>query len=85
MNNYKIYSLNEPNSDIVRYIGLTKNELKKRYEGHFSRVNNPSHKASWVKGLRNKGLRPSMILIEDGLTKEQALQKEIQYIKLFKV
>jgi group I intron endonuclease len=79
---YSIYSLNEPNSEIVRYIGFSYNP-NKRYEEHL-RENNICYKRNWVKSLKNENQLPLLYIIEDGLTKDEALQKEIHYIKLLK-
>ena len=84
MMNYKIYGLSEPDGETIRYIGFTGQPLNKRFNGHFSKLNNPSHKTSWINGLRKTNQRPEIILIEDNLSKEEALNKEIHYIKLFK-
>jgi group I intron endonuclease len=79
---YSIYSLNEPNSEIVRYVGFSYNP-NKRYEEHL-RENHICYKRNWVKSLKNENQLPLLYIIEDGLTKDEALQKEIHYIKLFK-
>lgn len=78
--NYKIYTLTEHGSELVRYVGLTKYTLEHRLRSHFDDKRN-SHRAHWLKSLKEK---PDMQLIEDGLTLEQANEKEIFYIKLFK-
>lgn len=46
-----IYTLSDPISDEVRYIGITKN-LKKRYREHIreSKLNN-RHKSTWIRSL----------------------------------
>jgi group I intron endonuclease len=81
--NCKVYVLKEPNSEIVRYVGITTYPLQKRYIGH---VNDPkkTYKTNWIKSLKLNGLLPEIELVEDGLSFEEALKKEIEYIKLFK-
>lgn len=81
---YKVYSLKEPDSDIVRYIGYTGKSLKVRLRGHLNCLISKSKKNSWIISLKNKNTSPTIELIEDGLTKEEALNKEVFYIKLFK-
>ncbi len=82
-NNFKVYSLVEPNSDVVRYIGCTRRTPEKRLERH---LNQPykSPKNDWIKSLKLQGLRPEMNVIVDGLTEEEAYLMEKEYIKLFK-
>lgn len=84
MNNYKIYGLTEPDGETLRYIGLTGNDIKNRFKEHLNEWYKNSYKNNWIRSLKREGLKPSLILIEDGLTSEQAAEKEIHYIKLFK-
>ena len=83
MAEYTIYTLNEPNTDIVRYVGLTY-DLKNRIRQHLKcykkyRVN------SWIKHLKKDGYLPSVKVIEDNIqTLDEAKKKEIDFIALFK-
>ncbi len=60
-----IYSLIDPRYNKVRYIGKTVN-LKRRYEQHLYLFtgNNP-RKERWIQGLKNEGLKPEMVVIEE--------------------
>lgn len=81
---YKIYSINCPiNSEMIRYIGVTKKLLNVRLREHLLDKDR-THKTDWIKSLNRKSLIPSINLIEDDLTLEEAFKKEIEYIKLFK-
>lgn len=82
MNDFKIYGLKEPHTEMIRYIGLTGHDLQKRLSEHLI-DNKISHRRNWIVHLKNNGISPDIVLIEDGLTKEQSKQKEIDYIKLF--
>jgi len=84
MSHYCIYSLNEPDTETVRYIGLTGKTLKERLWGHTSKSKLKTRKASWILSLKNKGTKPDIILIEDGLSLEEAKKKEVHYILMFK-
>jgi group I intron endonuclease len=79
---YSIYSLNEPNSEIVRYIGFSYNP-KKRIKEHL-RERNICHRKNWINSLKNNNELPLLNIIENELTKEEAIEKEIHYIKFFK-
>lgn len=83
-NNYKIYSLNDPKSGFVRYVGLTKMSLEKRLRFHLCQLKVRCHKNYWIKKLKSHNLKPSIRLLENSLTKEQASLKEILYIRMFK-
>lgn len=60
-----IYGLVDPRDKRVRYIGKT-NSLKRRLEQHVSNddASNP-RKQRWIAGLKEKGLRPEMIVVEE--------------------
>ena len=80
---YQIYTLNEPNSDIVRYVGLTRNP-EKRHKEHIKEKRHNSYKSHWVSKLTQRGLEPKMDIIETDLSLQEAFEKEMHYIKLFK-
>lgn len=79
---YSIYSLNEPNSEIVRYIGLSYNP-NKRYSQHLNE-RDLCYRKNWIISLKNNNELPLLNIIEINLTKEEAIEKEIHYIKFFK-
>jgi len=82
-NNYKIYCLKEPDTELVRYIGLTGCSIEKRFKEHI-KCNDKSRRRNWIYSLKSKGVKPTIGLIEDGLNLKDACNKEIEYIKLFK-
>jgi len=57
-----IYTLSHPITNEVRYVGKTIN-IKRRYKQHLYDKRG-SHKASWVKSLKNEGLKPIMNIVE---------------------
>lgn len=59
-----IYSLIDPQSNQVRYIGKSINP-KRRYYEHIKYVDNNSHKSNWIKKLILQGLKPSLSIIEE--------------------
>jgi predicted GIY-YIG superfamily endonuclease len=79
--NYKIYYLTD-HTNKIRYIGLTKLELKKRLQFHLNEYRFNTHKTNWVKKNRDN---ISIILIEDCIKDiNSAKEAEVTYIKLFK-
>ncbi len=81
MNNYKIYALAD-NFLGVRYIGLTAKDLNYRLKQHLKDYRHNFHKVNWVKKYRNE---IKIMLIEDGInTLQEAKEKEIYYIQVFK-
>lgn len=83
-----IYALIDPNTLLVRYIGQTICNVKKRYHQHIYAAKQEKskvrHITSWIKYLANKYQTPILEIIEDNIEIEQLDSKEIQYIKLFK-
>lgn len=60
-----IYGLKDPVTNIIRYIGKT-NNLKQRLKAHLNPARyKPTHKFNWIKKLREKGLKPTIEIIEE--------------------
>ncbi len=87
MNNYKIYILTEPdNAESIRYCGYTKNTLECRLKNHLRKSNKSNmHKKYWIDKLKRCGKIPLIKLVEDNLTFDNVIKKEIFYIKLYKI
>lgn len=87
-NCFKIYGLVNPNEpEKIRYIGQTSKSLKVRLRNHIDKAKREkalNHRICWLKSLLIQDLQPTMILIEDNLTQQEANIKEKFYIKLFK-
>lgn len=58
-----IYTLCCPLTDETRYVGKTKSE-RARYSNHLS-DKSKCHKASWIKSLKAKGLKPTYYVIDE--------------------
>lgn len=63
MEEYKIYSLNDPETNEVRYVGKTVSPLYKRLSSHY-RDKKKSYKTHWIESLKEKKLKPIIKLIE---------------------
>lgn len=63
---YKIYSLSDPITNEVRYIGVTQRTLEQRLYQHVweSKTNRGTHKIHWIRTLTNQNLKPIIKLIE---------------------
>lgn len=83
MKTYKIYTLNDPKTNIIRYVGQTCYSLEDRLKRHL-RAKDKSHRTNWIKSLKNLNLKPNIILIEENLTKEECNLLEKYYIKTFR-
>ena len=78
-----IYTLSDPISKEVRYVGLTIRPLKQRFSQHYSRKCN-NHKCNWIKSLRNKGLKPVMQELDVANSIKELNDLEIYWIEQFK-
>jgi len=80
---YKIYSLNDPNTKEIRYIGYTSQSLESRLKQHVrdSNRNGKSYKRNWIKSLKTN---PTIELIEDKIeNKDKILELERYYISKY--
>ena len=62
-----IYTLKDPNTNTIRYVGKTKN-LKMRYYAHCSRhklSKYKSYKSSWILSLLNNNQKPIMEVLDE--------------------
>lgn len=78
-----IYILIDPENQQVRYIGKTKN-ISRRYSQHISECSKiRSHKNNWILSLKNKGLKPEMVVIDECDNNDWTFLEQ-WYIQLFK-
>lgn len=60
-----IYGLIDPRTECLRYVGKT-TDLRKRFLRHCNpRRSDRSHRGCWLRGLRNLGLQPTMVVLEE--------------------
>lgn len=83
MKTYKIYTLNHPITNEIRYVGQTLYELKIRLRKHLV-SKDKSYRTNWIQSLLKQDLKPKINLILDNLTKEESNYYEQYYIKKYK-
>jgi len=81
--NYKVYSLLENGK--IRYIGFTRNKLTKRLSEHIRKTPRNSHRDNWIRKLKKENNLPTILLLEENLTKECAIELEKLYILWCKI
>ncbi len=79
----EIYALKDENG-VVRYVGKSSHSSQKRYSRHLAdgRNSEKTHKACWIRGMLQRGLTPTMDIIDvvDG----DGLDAEMKWIKFFR-
>jgi hypothetical protein len=61
----RIYGLVDPRDNKIRYVGKTKNTLKKRLSEHlYKKENSNTYKHNWISSLKNIDLKPFIIELE---------------------
>jgi hypothetical protein len=66
-NEYKIYSLSDPRTDEIRYIGFTSKSLDYRLRHHIIHANSHrsnTHVLNWIRELLRENLSPKINLLE---------------------
>lgn len=87
MRKCKIYTLADPNTGEIRYIGQTVRTLERRLKCHIDesrkRIYEHNHRLNWIRNLDKKGLRPIIELLDDDNVTWN--ETEIYWIAQFKV
>jgi predicted GIY-YIG superfamily endonuclease len=81
--NYQVYTLADPRTNIVRYVGYTGKKLEARLKTHLN-DRERNHRTFWISSLRADGLLPKIELIEAFESKEEALEAERYWIAICK-
>jgi len=84
MKNYKIYTLNDPMTNEIKYVGQTCRTLQTRLTEHIRDAKNNIYKYRWIEKLKRNNLKPTINLIIDKLSKEECNNLEIRLIKEYK-
>lgn len=78
----KIYTLSCPITNEIRYVGITKNSLSKRFSQHLVERRNNKRK-SWFSSLERKGLLPKIELLDE-VEDDLWIDEEKFYISYFR-
>lgn len=82
MSNCYIYTLTDPNTQKVRYIGKAKNP-KDRYSNHINKSRDKNtHKRNWINKLRKNNQKPILEVIEE-TTNDKWKEREKFWIKYY--
>lgn len=81
----KVYVLKEPNTNEIRYVGVTTQELNQRLSQHINAAKNHEkrHVCNWISTLLKEGLRPVIEQIDD-VPDNQWEEMEKYYIKTYR-
>jgi group I intron endonuclease len=83
MNNFQLYYLCHPDTNEVRYVGITKNGLKKRLSQHLNKPSNENLEL-WFNELKEDGKKPVIKEIKKCISYEDLLNSEYEEIKKLK-
>lgn len=83
---YLIYTLSDPKTDELRYVGKTSMSLEERLKHHIwpSSLKEKTYRANWISSLMAKGLKPKIELLEEHKTQSELDEAEIFYIEYFR-
>ncbi len=78
---HSVYVLCDPRTGETRYVGCSLN-IRLRYLHHISHRDKSNQvKQTWIDELKQLGLHPWLILIEENLEKSVALKREKHWIQ----
>jgi hypothetical protein len=80
-----IYTLTDPITNNIRYIGITSKTLKIRLSGHCAQKKTNKRKVNWIKNLKKNNLKPIIMELDSFETYEEALYFEQYWISQFKI
>lgn len=83
-----LYLLVDPNSHEIRYVGVTTQGMRKRFNGHMSNgeLSRVNLKSNWIKSLVRKGQKPVVKIFQEfeQISRENLKELEIYWIKYFR-
>jgi predicted GIY-YIG superfamily endonuclease len=80
MKTYYLYYLIDPNSNEVRYVGITYRPKKRLNEHIYESLKLKTHKDKWINKLLNNGQKPIFKIVLETNNKDEILQHEINNI-----
>ena len=76
-----VYVLIDPRDGIVRYVGITDQTMNRRLDQHLKRTDGNNEKSAWINELILAGMKPKIKAIEEGLTLQEANERETYWIQ----
>ena len=80
---YSIYALIDPRDNITRYIGITEKPVNQRVQQHLLGNDGNVNKIAWINELDQLGISPIVEVLEQVESKEEALEREIYWIRYY--
>lgn len=78
-----IYTLNDPITGLVRYVGKTKN-VSHRFRNHLYRARQGrNHRVCWIRSLLAQGLKPVFVIVDE-VSEIEWPSWEVAYIEFFR-
>jgi hypothetical protein len=77
---WRIYTLSDPRTDEVRYVGKTFMKLSNRLANHVFDTKNNTHRTNWIQSLLREGVRPAIHAVESGVGEDTWQEAEIRWI-----
>jgi len=81
---YTLYVLKCPDTNVVRYVGITSQKLETRLYNHLRKKKDNLYKDNWVALLAKLNKRPTIEGLCFNLTKNEACKLEIETIKKYR-
>lgn len=78
---YAVYVLIDPRDAVVRYVGITDQTINRRLDQHLKRTDGNNEKSEWIDELMAVGMKPKIKAIEEGLTLQEANERESYWIQ----
>ena len=66
---------------MVRYVGITEQAMNRRLDQHLKRTDGNNEKSEWINELILAGMKPTIKAIEEGLTLQEANERETYWIQ----
>lgn len=83
MTQYQLYGLYCPDTDLLKYIGITKNGLQNRLNSHLSKPTN-EFISSWFNDLKLENKKPIIRQIKECQSYDELLKEEIYEISKYR-
>lgn len=80
---YFIYTLTDPRTSIVAYVGMTR-DIRQRYAEHIGCLGKNEEKNAWIKQMYSEdGIMPSIQEVDTAETEQEARRKEEYWIRYY--